>query len=264
MPSLNATTPTRSLPPNALWILDMEAAILSPLWAPSRTAVLPSRSNTSTRPGRLTDANAFEHRAGSSRSPRISEAAATASPALTTWYSCQSAGTSWTSMRVWSSSTTSVSSSRLTSSVSPISHNGLSSSRHRSCTICRTLGWVAPHTTLPPGRKMPTLSVAISSTVEPRTSTWSRPTFVRTLTPLPRTLVASYEPPRPTSMTATSTFASRKSVKARATLNSKYDGGPYGEGCASTSSRSASASCRTCDGSAWRPSSCQVSLRVCT
>ena len=55
---------------------------------------------------------------------------------------------------------------------------------------------------------MPAFSVAISSRVGPRYSTWSIATLVTTATWPSTTLVASHVPPRPTSTTATSTASS--------------------------------------------------------
>ena len=59
-----------------------------------------------------------------------------------------------------------------------------------------------------PGLMIPDFSVAISSTVDPRSRVWSMATGVITATCPSATLVASQVPPRPTSTTATSTGAS--------------------------------------------------------
>ena len=57
----------------------------------------------------------------------------------------------------------------------------------------------------------------------PRTSVWSRPTFVTTATSASTTLVASQRPSSPTSTTATSTALSANQLKAAAVTSSKYD-----------------------------------------
>ena len=52
---------------------------------------------------------------------------------------------------------------------------------------------------------MPAFSWAISVIEEPSQRSWSRPIGVMTATSEPMTFVASQRPPKPTSMTATST-----------------------------------------------------------
>ncbi|CAM5696424.1 hypothetical protein SVIOM342S_00514 [Streptomyces violaceorubidus] len=59
---------------------------------------------------------------------------------------------------------------------------------------------------------MPAFSVAISPGVSPSRSVWSRSMGVTTATSPSMTLVASQDPPMPTSTTATSTGASAKAA----------------------------------------------------
>ncbi len=72
-----------------------------------------------------------------------------------------------------------------------------------------------------PGLMIPDFSVAISTTVEPRKRSWSSAIGVMTATWPSATLVASHSPPRPTSITATSTGASANAAYAIATSTSK-------------------------------------------
>jgi len=65
-------------------------------------------------------------------------------------------------------------------------------------------------------------SVAICSTVSPRTSVCSSPTLVSRTTRERRTFVASWRPPSPASTTATSTPASAKAVSAAAVIDSNW------------------------------------------
>ena len=71
---------------------------------------------------------------------------------------------------------------------------------------------------------IPAFSRAIRSTVLPRCSVCSRSTRVMTDTRPSTTFVASIRPPIPTSITATSTFFSRKYSKAIAVVTSKNVG----------------------------------------
>ncbi len=72
---------------------------------------------------------------------------------------------------------------------------------------------------------MPALSAAISSTVSPSQAVWSREMGVTTATAPSATLVASQVPPRPTSMTATSTGTSAKMANAMPVRTSKNESG---------------------------------------
>ena len=65
-------------------------------------------------------------------------------------------------------------------------------------------------------------SVAIASSVSPRTSVCSSPTFVSRTTRVRRTFVASYRPPSPASTTATSTAASANACSAAAVTISNW------------------------------------------
>src|SRR4051794_5613482 len=106
------------------------------------------------------------------------------------------------------------------------------SSAHSSC----------ERTTVEPGCTTASFSAAISSRVSPRTSMWSRATFVRTTTRADSTFVASCRPPRPASTTATSTSACAKAVSAAAVRISNCVASPaYGRTRATDSSKSASA-----------------------
>ena len=73
-----------------------------------------------------------------------------------------------------------------------------------------------------PGLMMPAFSTAICATVSPRYRVWSSATGVITATWPSATLVASQEPPMPTSTTATSTGASANAAYAIAVTTSKY------------------------------------------
>ena len=77
-----------------------------------------------------------------------------------------------------------------------------------------------------PGFRMPPLTTAISSRVEPRVLVWSRPMRAMTLTSGWITLVGSCVPPRPTSITATSTFSRANQVSTMAVPISKTVGYP--------------------------------------
>ena len=72
----------------------------------------------------------------------------------------------------------------------------------------------APSTRVVPGRRTASFSAAISSSVSPSQAVWSRPIEVSTVTRDSRTLVASRRPPRPASITPTSTPASARATKA--------------------------------------------------
>ncbi len=63
-----------------------------------------------------------------------------------------------------------------------------------------------------PDLMIPDFSTAISPVVSPSLSVWSSPIGVITATAESMTLVASQEPPMPTSTTATSTGASAKAA----------------------------------------------------
>ncbi len=80
---------------------------------------------------------------------------------------------------------------------------------------------------------MPAFSVAISSIVLPSHCMWSIATGVITATAPSATLVASQRPPRPTSITATSTGASAKAANIMPVRISKKDSGA---GCWSSTS----------------------------
>ena len=71
---------------------------------------------------------------------------------------------------------------------------------------------------------MPAFSNAIASIVSPRNCWWSNPIDVIAPIGGAITLVESYRPPRPTSMTATSTSARRNSSNAIAVVASKNVG----------------------------------------
>jgi hypothetical protein len=83
---------------------------------------------------------------------------------------------------------------------------------------------------------MPAFSTAISSGEVPRKRWWSTSIGVMTETGASTTLVASQDPPIPTSTTATSTGRSAKAAYATATSTSKYviAGPPRVIDCAST------------------------------
>jgi len=73
-----------------------------------------------------------------------------------------------------------------------------------------------------PGFAMPAFSRAISASVPPSLSMWSNAMRVMAAARgAGRTFVASSRPPMPTSMTATSTFASRNATKAASVAVSK-------------------------------------------
>ena len=80
---------------------------------------------------------------------------------------------------------------------------------------------------------MPAFSVAISSIVSPSHCMWSIATGVITATAPSATLVASHRPPRPTSITATSTGASANAANIMPVSTSKKDSGA---GCWSSTS----------------------------
>ncbi len=68
---------------------------------------------------------------------------------------------------------------------------------------------------------IPAFSWAISAGVDPRYSVWSTVIGVTTATAASATLVASHEPPMPTSSTMTSTGASANTANARPVRTSK-------------------------------------------
>ncbi len=70
---------------------------------------------------------------------------------------------------------------------------------------------------------MPAFSVAICSIVSPSHCMWSSAIGVITATAPSATLVASQRPPRPTSITATSTGASAKAANIIPVRTSKKD-----------------------------------------
>ena len=76
-----------------------------------------------------------------------------------------------------------------------------------------------------PGLMIPAFSTAISAGVSPRYLAWSTATGSTTATAASATLVASHEPPMPTSTTATSTGASANRAYAMPTIVSKNDSG---------------------------------------
>ena len=71
---------------------------------------------------------------------------------------------------------------------------------------------------------IPAFSAAISASVLPKNSVWSIPILVMTESNGVRILVLSNRPPKPTSMTAISTFCSAKYQKASAMVVSKNEG----------------------------------------
>ncbi len=81
-----------------------------------------------------------------------------------------------------------------------------------------------PHHDRAPGVHDAGLVAAISSSVEPRTSVWSKLTLVSTATSACMTLVESHVPPRPTSTTTASTPSSANQAKAAAVRSSKRVG----------------------------------------
>ena len=70
---------------------------------------------------------------------------------------------------------------------------------------------------------MPAFSPAIAARVEPNCAQWSRPIEVTMLSSGVRMLVLSRRPPRPTSITATSTCSRTNQSKARPVVISKKD-----------------------------------------
>jgi hypothetical protein len=105
------------------------------------------------------------------------------------------------------------------------------------CLTCRPGGRRSPR----PDRE---LFAAIASTVSPRTSVCSSPTFVSRTTRVRSTFVASYRPPSPASTTATSTPASAKEARAAAVTISNWVAcrrSAVGRTSATASSKSASA-----------------------
>ena len=83
---------------------------------------------------------------------------------------------------------------------------------------------------------MPAFSSAISASVSPSRSVWSREMGVTTETTASATLVASVTPPRPTSRTTTSTGSSANTAKPSVVTASKYVSGtsPAASSSAST------------------------------
>ena len=71
-----------------------------------------------------------------------------------------------------------------------------------------------PRTHAWPGLITPPFSAAMASSVSPRMRVWSRPMPVTQVTRGCVAVVASQRPPRPTSSTATSTWASAKTQQA--------------------------------------------------
>ena len=83
-----------------------------------------------------------------------------------------------------------------------------------------------PTTVVRPARSTPAFSRAISASVRPRYTSWSRSRLTIAEAIGSATFVASSWPPRPTSSTATSTRALRKWAKAAAVSTSKKVGWP--------------------------------------
>ncbi len=79
-------------------------------------------------------------------------------------------------------------------------------------------------TTRLPGLKMPDLSAAMSSSVGPSTSVWSKLMLVTTATSPSTTFVQSHRPPSPTSTTATSTASLANQASAAAVSSSNRVG----------------------------------------
>ena len=84
-------------------------------------------------------------------------------------------------------------------------------------------GSLSPTSAGMPGLKMPAFSPAIASRVSPSWAQWSRPMVVTTASSGVRTFVESSRPPRPVSMTATSTPSSANHLKARPVVISKKE-----------------------------------------
>ena len=84
-------------------------------------------------------------------------------------------------------------------------------------------GSLSPTTTGTSGLIMPAFSKAISGNVSPSMSQWSSPILVMTLSSGVMILVLSSLPPRPVSITATSTPRSANQLKAMAVVISKND-----------------------------------------
>ena len=82
----------------------------------------------------------------------------------------------------------------------------------------------SPMTTVIPGLMIPAFSNAIAPSVSPRCCWWSKSIVVIAPATGVITLVASKRPPRPTSMTPTSTPERRNSSKAAAVVASKKVG----------------------------------------
>ncbi len=97
-------------------------------------------------------------------------------------------------------------------------------------------GAISPTTTLLPGSMMPALSVAIPSSVGPRTSVWSKLTLVSTATSPCTTLVQSHVPPSPTSTTMASTASVENQERAAAVSSSKRVGRSGSSGSSRASS----------------------------
>ena len=102
-------------------------------------------------------------------------------------------------------------------------------------------------TTVAPSLMIPDFSEAISTTVCPRNRSWSSAIGVTTATSPSATLVESQLPPRPTSMTATSTGASANAANAITVNTSKNDsrGSPFSREPWSTRCTYGATSCQT-------------------
>ena len=110
----------------------------------------------------------------------------------------------------------------VTENSTPSKRKGTPSSCARSSSTWAAPGCWAELTRNPSGLTIPAFSRAMSSTVSPRMSVWSRSTGVTTETAASATVVASHEPPIPTSRTITSTGSSANTANASTVRVSKY------------------------------------------
>ncbi len=196
---------TTGLSPISAWSASASAAAPSGLCAASRiTGGSPSMS--SKRPGRSRLSRARSTTSSPKGSPTKASAAAIATARFRRRYGARERNVPIAlhrgargTFRPWMASTTAQSSSA-------------ASARASSATS----GDRSPVTSVVPGRRTASFSAAISSSVSPSHCVWSRPIEVRTVTFESRTFVASRRPPRPASITPTSTPASRSATNAAA------------------------------------------------
>ena len=207
------------------------AAAAGGLWAPSSSRGLPWKRCSASLPGQRASCRPRWMAAAVMGQPSSARASAAATATAPLWRCSSPRSPSW----------------------GPPAEGGGSGSTQRSGQPCRwaccsstaaASGAWGPLTARPPACSTPAFSVAIRPRVGPRASVWSRPMLAKASTDRRGcTVVASRRPPRPTSSTASSTWASAKATKAAAVTSSNgVRSWRRARGCSSCSRRRSSAS----------------------